>query len=151
MVAASSCKNRKKAMDVTDPQEAAEMVEEQLTEEREAIEPEEEIVENPEKRVAVYEPTLSERLDGSFAMIAGAASVSQANAQIDRALQMFSNDGAPVLVIFYRSDGQEDYDEPTTISKYLHYLKDTKNNKASVEEMVMDGNGKIKELVLKKN
>ncbi len=52
--------------------------------------------------------------------------------------------------MIYKEGGKPSYDEPTTIEKYLNYLKDTKNNKAKVEEVVYDANGKIKELVLKK-
>ena len=63
---------------------------------------------------------------------------------------MFSNSEAPVLIVIYKEGGKPSYDEPTTIGKYLNYLKDTKNNKARVEEVVYDTNGKIKELVLRK-
>ena len=44
----------------------------------------------------------------------------------------------------------KDYDRPTTIEKYLNYLKDRKAYKAEVENIVYDDYGKIKELELRK-
>lgn len=140
IVGFSSCKNKKKMADVSDQQEVREQIEEEL---------EEEANEEPE-RVATKEPTRSQKLETYFAAIANSSSVTAANGTISEALTMFSNPNAPVLIVIYRADGTTDYDEPTTIKKYLEYLKDTKNNKAVVEEMVMDDYGKIKELVLKK-
>ncbi len=144
----SSCKGKKKLSEITDTEEA--MQEELEPPVSEPVEEEPEVVENPEKRVAVYEPTMSERLDNQFVAIANASSTTVANQRISETIRMFSNGNAPVLIIFYRSDGVEDYDEPTTISKYLNYLKDTGNSTAIVEEMVMDDYGRIKELVLKR-
>jgi hypothetical protein len=43
-----------------------------------------------------------------------------------------------------------DYDEPTTIRKYLEYLKDQKRINTEVKSLVMDDNGKIKEVELAK-
>lgn len=137
----SSCKNKKKMTDVSDPQEVAKQIEEELEEEDAYEEPE---------RVAVKEVTKSQKLETYFRAISNAASVNAANGSISEALTMFSNPNAPLLIVIYRADGTTDYDEPTTIKKYLEYVKDTKNNKAVVEEMVMDDYGKIKELVLKK-
>ena len=140
IVGFSSCKNKKKMSDISDPQEVGQQIEEEL-EETEETEPE---------RVAVKEPTKSEKLESYFQAIAQASSTASANSSISEALTMFSNPNAPVLIVIYRGSGNPDYDEPTTIKKYLEYLKDIKNNKAVVEEMVLDDYGKIKELVLKK-
>ena len=145
VIAFSSCKSKKKLTEVSTDQT---MVEDEIEPPMEPAEEPEEVVENPEKRVAVYEPTLSERLENHFSSIARSMTVSGANQEINEALRLFSSGDAPVLIIFYRADGGEDYDEPTTISKYLHYLKDTRNSTAKVEEMVMDDYGRIKELVL---
>ncbi len=91
-----------------------------------------------------------QQLNGYFGAIADASSTSSANASIAEALDMFSNTEAPVLIVIYHDGAQPSYDEPTTINKYLNYLKDTKNDKAVVEEIVYDESGLIKELVLKK-
>merc|ERR1712000_565812 len=120
IVGFSSCKNKKKMSDISDPQEVGQQIEE----------------EEPE-RVAVKEPTKSEKLESYFQAIAQASSTASANSSISEALTMFSNPNAPVLIVIYRGSGNPDYDEPTTIKKYLEYLKDTKNNKAVVEEMVL--------------
>ncbi len=140
IVGFSSCKNKKKMSDISDPQEVGQQIEEEL----------EEVEESEPERNAVKEPTRSERLEDYFAGIAGSLSLASANGSISEALTMFSSPDAPVLIVIYRGDGRADYDEPTTIKRYLEYLKDTKNNKAVVEEMVLDDYGKIKELVLKK-
>ncbi len=145
MIGVPSCKSKKKLAEISNEStvEVPEPVEEEIP-----APMEEEVIENPEKRVAVYEPTLSERLDDHFLSIARATTVSSANMEIQEALQLFSTGNAPVLIIFYQANGQEDYDEPTTIEKYLNYLKDTRKSTAKVEEMVMDDYGRIKELVL---
>ena len=109
--------------------------------------PEEPKEELPERNV-VEDITLERRLDGYFEAIATASSVGAANNNIREALTQFSTPSAPVLIIFYKGNGQPSYDEPTTIEKYLNYLKDTKNEPARVDEMVLDDNGKVKELVL---
>lgn len=139
----SSCKNKKKLTEISDPVEVQEEI---AQEEMEAEEEPEEV----EERVAVKEPTKEARLNNYFGAIASASSISGANASISEAMTMFSNADAPVLIVIYKEGGKPSYDEPTTIEKYLNYLKDTKNNKAKVEEIVYDTNGKIKELVLKK-
>lgn len=142
IVGFSSCKNKKKMSDISDPQEVSQQMEDEFGDE-------EETTDEPE-RVAVKEPSTSEKLENYFTAISQASTTSAANGSISEALTMFSNPDAPVLIVIYRGSGNPDYDEPTTIKKYLEYLKDTKNNKAVVEEMVLDDYGKIKELVLKK-
>lgn len=133
----SSCKNKKKTSEVSDPQ-------------KERAEIEQEMEEEEDTREAVKEPSTTQKLDTYFAAVANATSTTSANGTISEALRMFSSPDAPVLIVIYRGDGTTDYDEPTTIKRYLEYLKDTKNNAAKVDEMVMDDYGKIKELVLKK-
>lgn len=142
IVGFSSCKNKKKMSDLSDQQEVSQQIEEELSDDMDESE-------EPE-REAVKEPTKSEKLENYFTAISQASTTASANGSISEALTMFSNPDAPVLIVIYRGTGNPDYDEPTTIKKYLDYLKDTKNNKAVVEEMVLDDYGKIKELVLKK-
>lgn len=140
----SACKNKKQLADMSD----TEAIKEQMAqEEMEEEEPEEE---EPEERVVKKEPSKETRLNNYFSAIASASSTASANSSIQEALTMFSNSEAPVLIVIYKEGSKPDYDEPTTIGKYLNYLKDTKNNKARVEEVVYDTNGKIKELVLRK-
>ncbi|MEQ8472386.1 MAG: nucleoid-structuring protein H-NS [Marinoscillum sp.] len=142
VVGFSSCKNKKKMSEVSDTQEIKEQMEEELGDD-DMTDPE------PERN-AVKEPTKSQKLENYFTAIANSSSATSANGSISEALTMFSSPDAAVLIVIYRGTGNPDYDEPTTIKKYLEYLKDTKNNKAVVEEMVLDDYGKIKELVLKK-
>jgi len=52
--------------------------------------------------------------------------------------------------VINESGGTVDYDEPTTIRKYLEYLKDQKRNNAEVRNLVLDNNGKITEVELVK-
>jgi len=134
----SSCKGQKKVTEVTPVNE---VIEEPVTE----VEEKEEVKEEP--RIVERKLAVEERLFNYFEAIAGAANINSVNTNINEALGLFSTPDAPVLIIIYKAGKAPDYDEPTTIGKYLHYLKDTKNNKTQVEE---DSNGKIKELVLKK-
>ncbi|NQZ76151.1 MAG: hypothetical protein HRT61_08580 [Ekhidna sp.] len=159
VVGVSSCKNQKKLTELSENKE------DQIEEVDESNEEEslEENTEGPEevgstdsdesdskKREIKKEPTKEAKLTDYFTTISQASSTAAANGQIQDALQMFSNSSAPVLIVIYKSGGQPSYDQPTTIEKYLNYLKDTKNKAAQVEEIVYDSNGKIKELVLRK-
>jgi hypothetical protein len=136
----SSCKNKKKLTEMSDPVEVREEIaQEEMEEEPKVIQGE-----------IVSVVTKEQKLNNYFGAIATANTPAAANASINEALTMFSNGNAPVLIVIYKDGAKPDYDEPTTIEKYLNYLKDTKNNKAKVEEVVYDTNGKIKELVLKK-
>lgn len=141
----SSCKSKKKATEISDAQEMKDEMAEETKEEVVEEEPEE--ISTPVKPVKKDAP---EQLDTFFEAVANAPSPASANKSISDALLMFDNPNAPVLIVIYSSGGQVDYDEPTTIKKYLEYLKDTKNYNVEVEEMVRSDNGKIKELVLRK-
>lgn len=145
----SACKGKKKLSEMSDTQEVKEEIAAEEAEEK-ALEEEKKIVKIPEERVVVREPSKEQKLHNYFGAIASASSTTSANASIDEALTLFSSADAPVLIVIYKEGGKPSYDEPTTISKYLNYLKDTKNDQAKVDEMVYDSNGRIKELVLKK-
>ena len=139
-----SCKAKKAALDATSP-----------TDDTEVLPPPQPVTvpvekEAPTKKPEKPAPTLDDRLTGYFGEIANASSVTMANNNIREALGLFSTADAPVLIIFYTANGQEDFDEPTTISKYLNYLKDQGKNPHKVKEMVTDNQGRIKELVLVK-
>lgn len=90
------------------------------------------------------------KLNNLFGGISSAASVSEANMQINQALSMFDSPEAPVLIVISEENGEKDYDRPTTIKKYLEYLKDQKKKADAIENIVFDANGKIKELELTK-
>lgn len=117
------------------------------------VEPEEvESEPEPEAPVKADPPksttTVAERLNTYFETIAVTSSVTGANNNIQEAMKLFSSPDAPVLVIFYAANGQEEFEEPTTISRYLNYVKDVKKSPNVVSEYVTDPQGRIKELVL---
>jgi len=90
-------------------------------------------------------------LKSYFGKIANASNETEANGYIDNALEMFTSPKSTVLIIIAEDAHMKDYDKPTNITKYLNYLKDTKNNNNSVEEIKWDANKKIKTLILRKN
>lgn len=146
-VAFSSCKNQKKMTDLSDPTDVQEQVERGKPIGQEESDPEPAKTNGASKKSP--ESTES-RVNSYFSAIANASSTTSANNSIREALTLFSNPDVPVLIVFYEANGTPSYDEPTTIEKYLNYLKDTNNNNTRVDEMVMDSNGRIKEIVLKK-
>jgi hypothetical protein len=91
------------------------------------------------------------QLENSFAAIASAASagnLSQADATIQKTLQLFSSEDVPVLIIISREGSMVDYDKPTTIKRYLNLIRDTKANRNAIDAIMNDANGKIKGLDL---
>jgi hypothetical protein len=94
------------------------------------------------------ELSTTEKLDKYFHEIANASSVDMANQKINEAVQMFASPQTPVLIIISREGDIVDYDRPTTIRKYLNYLKDQKKNINAIENVGTDENGKIVELEL---
>lgn len=91
-----------------------------------------------------------EKLENYFNSVAAAGSVNTANQTIQEALAMFSNQETPVLIVIHEENGIKDYDEPTTIKKYLEYLKDTKKNLNYISDIRMDAAGKVSELELRR-
>ena len=89
-----------------------------------------------------------DRLNRYFGAISSAPSLSSANQNIGEALHLFASDDIPVLIIIGKFQGENDYDEPTTIRKYLEYLKDQKKNPNNIENLVFDSNGQISEVEL---
>lgn len=87
-------------------------------------------------------------LDEYFDAIAAASTTAQADKLIGEALTQFAGGSVPVLIIIGKFGNEKDYDRPTTINNYLHYLKDQRKSPNRVENVVFDGNGKIKELEL---
>ena len=87
-------------------------------------------------------------LDESFTSIIRASSISQANRTINETLGLFESPNVPVLIIISQNQGFNDYDRPTTIEKYLNYLKDQKKLSEKIHEIKYNSNGKINELEL---
>ncbi len=87
-------------------------------------------------------------ITNSLNAVAGARDVNAANIAIREALLQFAGEDAPVLILISQEGETKDYDEPTTIRKYLEYLKDQKKVSARIINAEYDSNGKIKLLEL---
>lgn len=96
------------------------------------------------------EEVAAEKLENYFNSVAAAGNANMANQSIQETLAMFSNQETPVLIVIHEENGIKDYDEPTTIKKYLDYLKDTKKNLNYISDIRMDANGKVSELELRR-
>ena len=118
-------------------------VEKKLARER-AQKDEEERVANEREKAS----TTNAVLESNFNSIAKASSVSQANRTINETLNMFESPNTPVLIIIKQNAGFNDYDRPTTIEKYLNYVKDQKKATEKVFNIKYNSNGKINELEL---
>lgn len=138
----ASCKSKKAVADLGQTPEPAAPVEQPK--------PEPVVVKAPVVKAPSAEEKLTSSLNSYFSGIANASSINSANSSIQEALRLFGGTDAPVLIIFYAANGQEDFDEPTTISKYLNYLKDQGKNPHKVKQLVLDAQGRVKELVLVK-
>ena len=90
------------------------------------------------------------KLENYFSSIANASNVQSANSSIQEALNLFSNQNTPVLIVIHEENGMKDYDEPTDIQKYLNYLKDTKKNLNFISDVRVDNNGRVTELELRR-
>jgi hypothetical protein len=123
--------------------------EEVLARERAAIEKRKEEERLAREREAKERGAYSS-INNSFDAVAGARDVATADQAINQALTQFSSDNVPVLILISQEGDIRDYDEPTTIRKYLEYLKDQKKSPNKVINAAYDSNGKIKELELQK-
>ena len=150
-----SCKSKKKVAETTDAEKERM---EQMEKERIAREEEEERrrLEEEERRRREEEEAKArapyEKLAQYFRSIANSGSAGAADRTIDEALNMFASDDVPVLIIIYENENENvtDYDEPTTIEKYLQYLKTVNRTPEKVKEIKFNDTGKISELILKK-
>ncbi len=118
-------------------------VEEMLDRERE--------VQRPAPEPPTSDPVLEDTLNDLFSRIAAADNTTTANGLIEKGLTMFSSPQVTVLIIFSKSGNLKDYEEPTTILRYLNYLKDQQKSSNLVHDLVKDDNGKISELELIKS
>ncbi len=92
--------------------------------------------------------SLNNSVLSNFRSVANAGTFMVANNRIEEALKLFASEDIPVLIIISQENGMKDYDRPTTIKKYLEYLKDVKNFDTGIENLVLDNNGKITEIEL---
>jgi len=135
MLAMGACKSKKKAVAPTPPPAPQEVVTEQAP---------------PPPPARSAEEVAVEKLENYFNSVATAGDANMANKSIQETLAMFSNQETPVLIVIHEENGIKDYDEPTTIKKYLEYLKDTKKNLNYISDIRMDANGKVSELELRR-
>lgn len=135
MLAMGACKSKKKAVQQPAPPAPVEQVEQPVA----APAP-----------VSSADELAAEKLENYFNSVAAAGNASMANQTIQEALAMFSNQETPVLIVIHEENGIKDYDEPTTIKKYLEYLKDTKKNLNYISDIRLDASGKVSELELRR-
>lgn len=137
--------DRIKALNIDDPeiQDLIAQVEAKLARERAELEAKRR--EEERERAA---PSTESSLNSYFDRITGATSTQRANQLINEAMSMFASPDIPVLIIIHRQGGTVDYDRPTTISKYLNYLKDQERNINAIENLKVNNQGKIEEVEL---
>lgn len=146
VISLGACKSKKKVAALAASQE---VVEEQVTVEEIDAEAARREAEEKARKTAPPAP-LTQRVSNYFQAIATAPSVASANSSIAEALTLFESKNTPVLIVVYDDGTDVDYDEPTTIEKYLNYLKDQKKKPDTFRDMKTNGAGKITELELKK-
>jgi hypothetical protein len=141
-----------KDMKIEDPevQELIVKVDEKLKREREALEAKEraEALAREREEALKREGNAPKGLGEYFDLIAKSTNLATTNRYIGEAMQLFASEDVPVLIIVSKSGDIIDYDRPTTIKKYLEYLKDQKVVRNEIENVVYDSNGKITELEL---
>jgi len=137
-------------IDDAEVQELIVKVDEKLKREREALMAKERAEKLAREREEALRREGSEKkgLDDYFDLIANSSNMATSNRYIGEALGLFASEEVPVLVIISKSGNIVDYDRPTTIRKYLEYLKDQKVVRNKIENVVYDANGKITELEL---
>jgi hypothetical protein len=141
-----------KDMNIEDPEvkELIVQVEQKLAREREALtakERAEKLRKEREERLRT-EGGGNKSLSDYFTAISSSGNLATTNRLIEEALQLFASEDVPVLIIISQAGTEKDYDRPTTIRKYLEYLKDQKVNRNAVDNVIYDANGKITELEL---
>jgi len=91
-----------------------------------------------------------EKIDDYLDAVVETKSLEMRNQKISETLKFFASPEVPVLIIIYQEADIKDYDKPTTIKKYLEYLKDLQKNPNKVNDVKYNDNGKITELELLK-
>ena len=104
--------------------------------------------EEMKRKKAEEERTRYDYINDYFYQIARSGDVTAANAKIDEALKLYASKDVPVLIIISQADGIIDYDKPTTIEKYLNFVKDQKSYSNKIHNVKFDEYGQITELEL---
>jgi hypothetical protein len=94
---------------------------------------------------------LKNQIENAFQGIADASrsgNASQVMSLTRNTLQLFSSEDATVLIIISKEGSIVDYDKPTTIKRYLEFVRDQKASRNEVDTYQLDREGKIKELDL---
>lgn len=157
VLGAFGCKSKKKAMEASNAaaekarieQEAADRQRAEEMARREAEEKARLEAEARQKEREASTPRV--KLGQYFNAIANSTNTTSANASINEALTLFASPDTPVLIVISEENGVKDYDRPTTIREYLHYLKDQKKNMNTISDIKANDSGKITELELRKN
>jgi hypothetical protein len=155
MISTFGCKSKKKAMEAAAAekarmeQEAA--LQKQREEEQRKKDADEKARRDAEAAKNAQASTPYTKLGDYFSAISSSSNLNSANNTINEALSLFASPQTPVLIIISESNGQKDYDRPTTIVSYLNYLKDQKKNANKIEKLQFDNAGKITEVELRKN
>jgi len=136
--AISGCKSKKKVTASSEKQPVEEV----------KVVPPPPVKEEPVEVKKPAELTMEAQIEKNFQAIADASSVDYANRNIDETLKFFASKDAPVFIVFYRENGVKDYDKPTSIDKYLNYLKDQKKNPNKIDKIIFNDQGKIEEIEL---
>ena len=132
-----------KTQNLNDPtvNDLIKQVEAKIAMEKEAIRLQE--IEDAKIKEVANEKTKYFYIEEYFGQIAAAMTAEEANARIKETLKLFSSPDAPLLIIISRTADGDDYDKPTTIEKYLNYVKDTKNSPNNVDNVTVDDYGQI--------
>lgn len=144
---------RIKAMQLRDPEveELIDQVEAKLEKEHQAMlkRQEEEARKKAEQEAMRQKEAQLDNVNSHFFAVASAPTLDEANLRIQRALSLYASKDVPVLIIVSKyGENQKDYDRPTSIDKYLHYLKDIKKYNKRIDNVKYDDNGKIIEIEL---
>lgn len=139
-----------KGMNLQDPEVDAliQRAEEAIEKEKAAIKRLEEEQRRKELEAQQAEEQKFSKIENLFDGIANTKSMEMANTRINEALRFFASPDVPVLVIVFMEGTTKDYDRPTTIKKYLEYIKDQGKNVNKIHNVQFDANGKITELEL---
>ncbi len=155
MATAGGCKSKKKAAEAAAAaekarmeQEAAALKKQQEEEARRKREADEEAARRAAEEAKKKNP--QSQLEQYFSAISNSSNEASANSSINEALSMFASADTPVLIVIHEAGGQKDYDRPTTIRNYLHYLKDQKKQADKIGNLQFDNAGKITEVELVK-
>ena len=124
------------------------------TELKELITKVEEMIENERAEEASKKPVIkvvdkptetNNILDEMFDKIAAGNDTKK---NIATVTEMCESNNIPVLIIISKSGTVTDYDRPTTIGKYLNYLKDQNVSRNKVYKIMRNANNKITEIEL---